>query len=162
MTFVLRHVSSWGALLLWALFIPALLLIERQTLFGLEDALIVSVGLGIAYGYAKAAYDCLQSPAGGRKAGDAMIVGTFGAWLFIAVIFGLLWYWRLSGKTSHAIDGALSAFGRWALVWFGVLLLAAPGAVDGRLPPRSYLRVGVFIFIGLGAFLATVSFVASG
>lgn len=159
---MLRSASFWCGLALWALFFPIAAYLERQELFGLLDSLIVSVGCGVMVAYGKAAADKISVPLTKHRSGDAIILSIFIGALGITAAFGMLWFWRLSGKTSGIIDSLAAAFPRWVIMTSGMLALAASGAIDGKVPLRSYVKAGIWVALGVALFLAIVAGVVRG
>jgi hypothetical protein len=149
-------VNSTVALLviLWTSFLPFLLIFPRQELFEVLNAIIFSVSIGIIVGYAPGVWDAMHRPLHQIRAGDALQIGIVVGWLATAIAFSVLWYWRLTGKETSAIDSGIAAFSRWMLTTAGFMHLAASGAIDGMVPLRSYIRAGVYT--GIGVFIGVI------
>jgi hypothetical protein len=142
------------ALVAWVAFLPALFLFPRQELFEIMNAIIFSVAIGIIVGYAPGVWDAMHRPLYRLRAGDALQIGIVIGWSATALAFSVLWYWRLTGKETGAVDNGIAAFSRWMLTTAGFMHLAASGAIDGMVPLRSYIRAGVYT--GLGVFIGVL------
>lgn len=139
----------WLGLTLWIGFLPFIYILPRQELFELLNAVVFAIASGVVIGYAPGVWEALRSDIRELRSGDALQIGIAIAWGATAFIFGILWWWRLTGKDSPIIDHGLNAFSRWVLITAGFLHLAASGSVDGRVPLRSYLRAGIMTALGL-------------
>jgi hypothetical protein len=153
--------NAWfGAVLLLVLlgFVPLVLTIERRLLFEFLNSFLVAFGVGIVIGFSKAFWQTLRMPLRSLDGGDALIGGVTLSWFGSLLVFAVLWTWRELGQPSEIADHWLGAFGRWLIVIGGGLHLAAAGAVDGRMPPRSYLHVGAWTAVGLAMIGALIVF----
>src|SRR5918993_2348957 len=148
----------WLGLGLWLLFIPAVLFFDRQVFFELLNAVAFSVATGIVVGYAPGVWVALRQPLVELRAGDALQIGVAVGWFATAMIFGVLYYWRLTGKDPSVVDHALNALSRWILISAGFMHLAAAGSIDGMVPLKSYLRAGKMTALGLILGTAILSF----
>jgi hypothetical protein len=154
---LIRRSIATGAFLLWLAFLPLLLFMPRQELFEVLNAVVFSVSIGVVVGYSNDLARVLRQPIKELDAGDALRIGVIIGWTATAIVFGILWYWRLVGKENEVIDSAVSALSRWVLITAGMLHLAASGSIDGVVPLRSYLRAGIVVAVGLflGALIIT-------
>lgn len=154
-----RSASAWGLICLWALFIPMAYLLERQALFEVMDGIIISLGAGIVFSYGPATLQRLSVPLREHETADLLIIGVFTGALGAGLSFGLLGAWRLAGQPDdYIINWTVTAFPRWILVTSGAMLLTASNAIQGRVPPRSYLKTGVYIAAGVGLALAAIGY----
>ena len=141
-----------GALLaVWAIsttFVPPAIMIE------LENGILVALGIGIIVAYSGDTLAALRHPHPTR--GDILALGIFLSW------------------TSVAIGRSMSAFGRamhYDLAWFnnhattlqifigalgGVCHLTAPEAVDGWVPRKAWVRIGLVVASGLAIVLTAI------
>jgi uncharacterized membrane protein YczE len=131
------------------IFIPFIFLFPRQELFEILNAIVFAVSFGILVGYAPGVWQSLKRPISSLRAGDALQIGVAIGWAATAVVFAILWYWRLVGKETDIIDHGISAFSRWMLLTAGFMHLAAAGSIDGMVPLKAYLRAGIYTAIGL-------------
>jgi len=144
---------------LWVGFLPFLFLFPRQELFEIMNAVIFSVAIGIIVGYSPGVWISMHRPLHEIRAGDALQIGIVIGWTATAIAFSVLWYWRLTGKETSAIDHGIAAFSRWMLTTAGFLHLAAAGAIDGLVPLKSYIKAGIYTGIGvfIGVLVITVA-----
>jgi hypothetical protein len=148
----------WLGFLLWLSFVPAIWLVPRQELFELLNAVVFSIASGIVVGYAPGVWVALQKPIKALPAGDGLQIGIVLSWAATAMVFGVLYYWRLTGKDSGIVDHGLNAFSRWVLISAGFMHLAAAGSIDSVVPLRAYLRAGILTTIGLVMGTAILTF----
>jgi hypothetical protein len=139
----------WLGLILWIGFLPFIFLVPRQELFEMLNAIVFAIAAGVVVGYAPGVWQALKSDIRNLRSGDALQIGIAIGWVATAFVFGVLWWWRLSGKDSELIDHGLTAFSRWMLITAGFMHLAASGSVDGRVPLKSYLRAGIMTTVGI-------------
>lgn len=146
-----------GALSLWGLFFPAAIFLERQILFEVLNSLSFAVAVGVLVGYGPDAVRSLRTPLRELRPGQALLIGVAIAWLGTALVFGVLWWWRIQDKPDAVIDSVWNAFPRWMIITGGLLHLVASRAVDDVIPPQAYLRLGWWIALGLGISAVTVT-----
>jgi hypothetical protein len=146
---LIRRSVLTGAILLWIAFLPFLFWLPRQDLFEVLNAIVFSVATGVCVGYSANLTRVLKQPIYNLDAADALRVGVVVGWGATALVFGILFYWRLVGKEDVVIDSAVSAISRWILITAGTLHLAASGSIDGVVPLKSYLRAGAWVAVGL-------------
>jgi len=149
-------------MLLWLAFLPFLFIAPRQELFEMLNAVIFSVAIGILIGYAPGVWEAVRRPLSELRAGDALQIGIFIGWGATAIVFVVLWYWRLTGKETDVVDSALSAFSRWMLTTAGFMHLAASGSIDGMVPLKSYIKAGIYTAVGIFVGAAVISIFANG
>jgi hypothetical protein len=139
----------WLGLILWIGFLPFIFLVPRQELFEMLNAILFAIAAGVVVGYAPGVWQALKSDIRNLRSGDALQIGIAIAWAATAIVFAVMWWWRLSGKDSELIDHGFTAFSRWMLITAGFMHLAASGSVDGRVPLKSYLRAGIMTTVGI-------------
>jgi hypothetical protein len=147
-------------LVLWLGFLPVLYIFPRQELFEVLNAVVFCVAIGVLIGYAPGVWEALKKPLRHLHAGDALQIGIAIGWAATAIVFAVLWYWRLTGKQADIIDHGVTAFSRWMLTTAGFMHLAASGSINGLVPLRSYIKAGIYTAIGLFVGMATIMWIA--
>jgi hypothetical protein len=71
--------------------------------------------------------------------------------------FIMLWGYRLT-EDRWWLDAWPAGISRWIILLGGVFHLAAAGAIEGRVPPRAYVRAGVIVGLAVAAALFLISF----
>lgn len=130
---------------------------ERQALFEVLNAAVVAVAVGVVVGFTSAAWRVLREPVSLLSAGDVLVLGVWLLWLGLIGAFLSLWVYRLTGDRWW-LDAPGTAFTRWLIFSGGVLHLAAVGAIEGRIPARSYVRAGIIAGFGVAFALFLISF----
>lgn len=141
----------------FVVYVCLFLAFERQALFEILNAVVVSVAVGVVIGFLSAAWRVLWSPISHQTAGDVLVLGIWLLWLGLTGAFLSLWCFRLTGDRWW-LDAPWVAFTRWLIFGGGVLHLAAVGAIEGRIPARSYIRAGVVAGFGVAFALFLISF----
>jgi hypothetical protein len=152
---IIRSHLFWTAFTLWAAFLPIIWLAPARELFEVLNALIIAVSCGILFGFVRAARDIIPTRPSDLRGSDALILGIITVMAGLVIIFANLWVWRIFGgppaEPPAIINHWTGAFGRWMVVTGGAMLLVASGAIQGRIPPASYMRTGGWIALGIAA-----------
>ena len=136
---------AWGAV---ALATRAPALIE------LLNGLVLAVGCGVCVAFLANAGEAMRAER--PRADQILVAGIW--WSWFAVIEQRVWsvVWRGLGTpmwlansdfTTHFVSIALLA---------GLMHLAGPEAIDGRVPARQWVRIGLIVAAGLGGFAVLV------
>jgi hypothetical protein len=137
----------WFILLLFIPFAIAVFMLPNDLLLQGARILHVCASLAVVISYSAAAWNAFRQPAFRsidmlKMAIFSSFVGNFG--------FGLVsLLWRLGGQPHWLANSALVAFFVSMQTIAAILYLAAPGALDGHVPPRGKVVIGVVL--GLGA-----------
>lgn len=154
---IIKRPLFWGILLFTGAFIPLLFYAEAPDVFEIENALITSLGLGIAIAFAGGTWKGLRSNLGQpMDATDVLILGIFLAWKGIALVFIFLWLYRVTGDELYR-NHPIAMFGRWEAITGGLLHMAASGSVNGKVPLKAYRRSGIVAGIGLAVALVLIT-----
>lgn len=154
--------TLWLGLLLLSAFSPVALFAPRQEAFEIVNAMLASTAAGIAVGYGPSAWSGLKKPITQLESGDALNIGIALSWSANAIMFGLLFWWRLTGKDSAVVDSAFNLYSRWTLITASFLHLSASGSVDGIVPLRAHLRAGLWTALGLAMGALVIAWAAPG
>jgi len=157
-----NNVSLWITLLVSAAFlIPLDLIFARNELFEFVNLLIIAVAAGTAIGFHPAALDALKLPAHKLSSGQVLVTGLVLASIAIVIIFTGQYVWRAFDRPDQISDNLFLAFGRWLLFISWVMTLIASGSDEGKLPPSTYKRAGIVVFVTIiiaGVILALFDF----
>jgi hypothetical protein len=146
---IVRSSTFWGGLIVLGLFVLPAIFVPRQEFFEVLNAVLFSVGTGIVWAYRKEILESLKQPLGELSGGQILQLGIVLGWASSAIMFAILWYWRLTGRDLEVVDSMLNAFSRWVLILAGMLHLAAAGAIEGRVPGAAYVRSGKIVAFGM-------------
>jgi hypothetical protein len=136
-----KNTTMWAGLgLILALFVPAVLLVPRQALFKIMDAVCVASALALCFGYARTAWAAIRLPIRKVGLGQLLIVGLFVVCMALALAFGGLWAWRALGKPDWIADSITVALSRWLLGAGLLTALLINWTSDGRVTVASYSR----------------------
>jgi hypothetical protein len=136
-------------------FLP-LVVLPRQFMFDIVNALTVAVGVGVLIAYLPGICRSLQEL---RWDGTHyLVLGIFVTWSATALRHLWNWIWRFLGKPAEMIDHPIVAFLVWMTFMGGVLHMTARGALDGEIPRENWIRLGVVIAAGIVTGLLVIVF----
>lgn len=144
---ILRSGTLWAAALLFALYWPAAVLAPPGFLLEGLHAVRIAVCAVVVVAYAPV---CLEALALGRIGRvEQLSLGITVGWgaLLLQGLWSLLW--RLAGRPAWMVDSDLDGFLVWVTILGAVLHVTAPGAVDGRVPRRTWIVTGLAFGAGL-------------
>jgi hypothetical protein len=130
---------------------------ERSAAFEVLNAMVVAVAVGVTVGFTIAAWHTLWADAHQLSAGDVLVLGIWLLWIGLIGAFFSLWMFRLTDD-HWWLNAGWTAATRWFIFCGGALHLAAAGAIEGRIPRRSYVRAGVVAAFGVAFGLFLISF----
>jgi hypothetical protein len=108
------------------LFIPYVLLMPRQTAFELLDVICVALAVGGASSYAQEAWEAIRLPIHRVLASHYIVIGVLLTAVEMALLFGGMWYWRISGQPIDVINSSPILFTRWlAVVALGLFMVTS-------------------------------------
>lgn len=111
-----RNTTIWmGLAAIVALFVPAILLVPRQPFFEAADAVGFAAAVALCFGSASTTWAAIKLPFRKIGLGQLLSVGFFVLCFAIAMMFGMLWAWRVLGKPDWLADWMPGAFSRWLL-----------------------------------------------
>lgn len=135
-------------------FLP-LLFLPTAYMFDLVNALTVAVGVGVLAAYGPGVWRSYQQDEWGG--GHYLVLGIAVTWIATTLRHMWNWAWRFAGKPDAMIDHPAVAFLVFLAMLGGTLHLAASGAIDGDIPRRNWLRLGIALAVGLAlAFIVIV------
>lgn len=146
----IRNTTLWVMLFcVGLLFIPAILLINRQDLFEILNAICVATSLGVCAGYAATTWRAIRMPPHQMTAAHLVIVGAFLICISLTVVFTGQYIWRATGKPSWAIDSWPIAFSRWTLASGLMIYLATNYSRNGEIVVGAYKRTAILVSISV-------------
>jgi hypothetical protein len=154
---VRRGQMAWTITCSFVVFIFLLVAFQRSAAFEVLNAMVVSVGVGVAMGFTIAAWHTLWAPVDSLSAGDVLVLGIWLLWIGLIGAFFSLWMFRLTDD-HWWLNAEWTAATRWLIFCGGSLHLAAAGAIEGRIPRQSYVRAGVVTAFGVAFGLFLISF----
>lgn len=139
-------------------FVPAVILMPREELFEVLDAVCMAVAAGVVWAQRPHAWRAMRLPAHRISASEVLIVSIAIASIAVVLMLGNLWLWRATGHDSF-LNGIVAAFSRWALTCAcaGVLLTSG-GTTDNRIDPTSYRRTGIVVAVSIAVGALLISF----
>jgi hypothetical protein len=130
-------------------FLP-LLLLEGQHAFDLLDWLTVAVGIGIIIGYLPSLIRARQLTQ--WEPGHIFVIGIFSVQVAQVSRHFWQWIWRYFGKPDWMLDHWFLLVTIWLFFIGGVMHLIVSDVVEGKIPRENWVRVGIAVAVGLGAF----------
>jgi H+/Cl- antiporter ClcA len=152
-----RSKTVWIAAVFFSAYILMAVYIDRETLALAMSGVLLSVAIGVLATYGHAILDALKKDKPNHV--DYLVMGIGLSWLAIGYnrAWGLTFRW-LDRPTWMNDHWSLSLF-LFAAVLAGTLHITAPGAVDGRIPKRNWVRWGLAVAVGLSVvYLASMAF----
>ena len=145
-----NNITVWVIIVLaLAAFIPTALLVSRQYLFEVMDAVCVAVGAGVAVGYSRSTWEAIRLPPHKMTAAHLIITGVFILSLATVVIFSGQWLWRINGKPDWIIDSVPIAFSRWVLGTGLIMSLLTSYSREGVIVVGAYKRTALLVTIAV-------------
>jgi hypothetical protein len=132
-----------------ALFIPAAIILPRQELFEIMDAVCVAVGAGVTVGYSKAAWGAMKLPPHKMTAAHLVVTSIFLMSMATVIVFAGQWLWRINGKPDAIIDSLPIAFSRWIIGTGLILSLLTSYSKEGLIEVGAYKRTAVLVTISV-------------
>jgi len=143
----IKNTTLWLIIaVVFALFVPAMFMVERQTMFEIVDGLCVGASIGVLIGYGRSAWNAVKLPAHELISADYLVVGVGMITLCGAVRFGAQWFWRANGKPDWWIDSPALLLATFGIVIGLFLILMTTSSKKGILVPAAYFRAsGLFV-----------------
>lgn len=141
----------WWLVSLSIVYAIVAILTEAPALLIVGNAVLAALSIGVLVAYAPAAVRAIASPK--PRQGELLTLGIFIAWsgTFVARLISFIRY-GLDRPDVYGTD--FSTFSAFLLGLAAVCHLAAPEAVDGWLPRRTWIEAG--IWLATGVFLTLV------
>lgn len=136
-------VAAWSALGAVVSFLLLNQVLSYDSMVEVSSALVLGVSLAILIRWSR---DAARSMRAGREGSDFLIVGVFS--MVLVVFFQRVWVIvvRAYDRADFLVYSPVGAFIAWMLAWACTLILVAPDAEDGAIPPRSRLLIGFALF----------------
>jgi len=132
---------------IWAAFWPIAWVLPRHNLFDLVNALTVAVAIGVLVAYAPAVRRSLMR--NDLSGSHYLVLGIACTWAATSVRHVWNWAWRYMDKPDAMIDNPIVAFLIWVMFTGGALHLTARDAIDGHIPSRNWVWLGVVVAVAL-------------
>lgn len=131
----------------FALYGVAFALIPAPFFGEILNAVLFSVSAGVVVTYSSFAFQaaCNRSP----SSQDYLLLGIWLGWLAMSVRGAVALYWRYANKPPEFTDNFLWLLVLHIAVVSATLHLTAPGAIDGRVPARNWILLGIAVAFGL-------------
>lgn len=131
--------------------------IARSFFFELINGLLASLSVGVMFSYFPGAWRALRDRPYKLSGGHLLVLGVV---LFQAGIVGLFtwsWAFRVLNEPPWMVDNLLRGWLIYLLFIAGILHLMAGDLDHEAMPTRGWLRIGVFVAIGLGIGVVLIS-----
>lgn len=127
-----------------ALFVPAWLLIPRQSVFELCNGLIISAAVGCFVSFTPGVVEVIRETREDyrNRAADVLTIAIWLSAGALIIMFTDLWLFRVIGDPFYR-DHWTGALSRWMLVIAALLCLAASRSPDRVIPPKAFYHAGV-------------------
>lgn len=134
---LLTALALFGAYWIAARFVHVHYLIEALRI------LQVSVAVAVVISYMGPALDAVRSERVNLV--QQLSLGISLGFLSLALTGGWFTLWRLAGQPQWMPNSDINGFFIWLSILAGALHLTAPGAIDGRIPPRNWVWLGAAV-----------------
>lgn len=151
---ILRAPHIWIAAALWGGFWLVAWVVPRAWLFDAVNALTISIGAGVLVAYAPGVRASLARR--DLSGGHYLVMGIAVAWAATTARHAYNWLWRYLGQPDDMINHPFVAFLIWMLFTAGLLHLLARDAIEGQIPPRNWVTVGISVAVGLALALGFI------
>jgi hypothetical protein len=132
----------WVSTALYMLFFIVAWKVQNRVIMETLRAFLLAASVAVAIAYSKPAVQAIMA----RKMPDLVSQLTLGialAWATTAVQSAFYMIWRLAGQPAWMVNTDFSAFLLYSLCLAAVLHITAPGAIDGQIPKRNMVALGL-------------------
>jgi hypothetical protein len=151
-----RSSTVWTAS---GIFIASLLVywfIDLNAAFEVVNAIAMATSLGVAVAWLPLSVHSIRKHIRELRSDDVLFIGVELLAINGFIIFSLLWLYRLT-EDPYWRDHELAFVARVGVALGFVMFLAASRAIDGEIPPKSYLRVGAYVAVGVIAAIILIT-----
>lgn len=148
---LIRSRSAWAATILLGGFWVVTAFTPRMETIEFLRIVQISVGVVVVVSYAAHALRALLEPYPTRVQQLSMGIDIG----FLSLVLGGIWFllWRMADQPYWMPNSRLAAFFIWLSILAGVLHVTAPGAVNGQVPTRAKVLLGLAVGSGALVFL---------
>ncbi len=154
---VLRSRVTWTAslLILGYFVLMRYVPVSNTKMYEGLHTLRISIGIAVIIAYSDVCLDAIRVSKPDRV--GQLALGIVTSW--IGTVGSGLWslLWRLGGKPPWMLESSFSGVWWWLMILGGILHITAPGAINGIVPRRNKIRLGVGVGAGV---LATLILIA--
>ena len=151
--------NLWVAFAVWGSFWLFAPFMDTSDLFDLVNGLGVAIGVGVIFAYAPGAYRSLRLPPDRMLAGHYLVLGILTAVAgFVAHRFWG-WIWRWVDKPTWMLDHKVLAWFFWIIASGYVVHLTSVNAIEGRVPGKNWVRLGIYVAAGLVLAAVAITFI---
>lgn len=143
----------WTSLTLYLIFIACAWILPNRILIETLRAMLLSISIAVVIAYAAPAVSAMLD----KRRPDLVAQLTLGIALgWAATAFQSTWslIYRLAGQPLWMQNNDLNALIIWSLCLAAALHITAPGAIDGRIPRRNMVSLG--LAIGAGVLIVSI------
>lgn len=143
-----KCLAPWILAVWIVVFIPLFYWMGPDHSFELTNALGMSLFAGTAIGYFVSTMRKLCRPLHAWDSADALTIGVFLGSVGVSLLFVGLWLFRVTDEIYWR-DHILFGEARWILVGTALIMMASSQSIDGKIPPKAYMKVGVVSAIAI-------------
>jgi hypothetical protein len=143
-----RSTTMWAALAILVVSLSVYWFIDLNIAFEIINAVAMATSLGVAVAWLPLAVHSIRRSLHELRSDDALFIGVELLAFNGFIIFTLLWIYRLT-ESPYWRDHEIAFVARVGIALGFMLFLAASRAIDGEIPPKSYLRVGAYVAGGV-------------
>lgn len=142
----------WTATGLYLIFLMGAWLVPNRALMESLRAFLLAISVAVVVAYARPA---LQAVFAARRPDlvEQLTLGIALAWGTTVIQSGWYMMWRLAGQPPWMVNNDFNALLLYSLCLAACLHITAPGAVDGVIPRRNMIVLGVAV--GIAALLVS-------
>ena len=127
---------------------------EAVTLIPALNVAVVALAAGVCVAFAPSVIRFFAGR-GWMDRGDALSLGIFTTWFAALLNGGWSLTWRWLGQPAWLANNDFVSYFRYMLVCGAILHLDAPGAIEDRIPPARWVKIG-----GTVALVVFIAFMA--
>jgi hypothetical protein len=135
-----------------AAFAAAAVMIDAKTLVAVFNSAMGSLACGVCVAYFPTIRNFLGSYRKIDRA-DLLALGIFFAWFAIVLRTGWAIAWRYNGYNLDWTDSYFQSYYIFLSICAAIFHLAAPGAIESRIPTIEWVKIGLLVAIGIGGML---------
>jgi hypothetical protein len=151
-----RSSTVWAALAIFAVSLSVYWFIDLNAAFEVINAIAMATSLGVTVAWLPLAIHSVRKNIRELRSDDVLFIGVELLSANGFIIFSLLWLYRLT-ENPYWRDHELAFVARVGVALGFVMFLAASRAIDGEIPPKSYLRVGAYVAVGVIAAIILIT-----
>jgi hypothetical protein len=152
-----RSFTVYGLILVTLIAVSVYYLFGSQIAFEIVNGIGSAVAVGVTISWSKIIIAKMRKHPWEFESDDSLVLGLGCLAISGLVILAFLWTYRITGDDWYR-NNELAFLSRVGIAIGFSMLLATSGAIDGRMPPESYRKVGIYVALGLALSAMLIGF----